>query len=272
MKGLMELVAWQKTAPGPTLVAATAIAGAGTVRVSKRPRLVAAWADKQDTGVVRLLSAYGHDQAYGIAASCPAGISLVHAGPVDLIPLDTISVYLTGSATAGDIETICALIAYDDVPGVAGRFLRPSEAMRAASVIGAITSISMSVALGTSGGFSGETALSAQSHSLKPGSDYAVIGLAVSSGETAAIRIRAADWGNLGWGLPGVVNSANMSIHSRLMGLDLPMYPVFNATQLSNVLVDGITDENGTDCAMTIVLVELGAGRRGRTSAGRSVC
>ncbi len=120
------------------------------------------------------------------------------------------------------------------------------------------------LALGTAGGYSGEEAINAEFDQFKANTDYAILGN-VNSITNAAIRYRGSDTGNLGIGIPGIALQQEFTANwflwlSRMY--KRPLIPVFNSANKDNLLIDGATDENGTDAIVTTVLAELAATAR----------
>lgn len=257
---VMELLTGFVTAPGTTQTAITLASGNSlTIRNGRAGSdiyLLSAWVDAQTSGVLRVRSPLLHDNVQGIRLQTVAS-------EVDpLLPLgvrqpmvsqDLLLVDLSGSATAGDIETACLLLYYEDVPGVAGRFLTAAEAMER---IEHVVAVENTLSLGTGGGYTGEEALNVEYDLLRADRDYAILGYLVSA-ECAAIRWRGVDFGNMGVGGPG--NETDKFLTGNWF-LNLSKYtglatiPVFNRANIAGVLVDGAQDENGTDVILNTIL------------------
>ena len=123
-----------------------------------------------------------------------------------------------------------------------------------------IACVENTLALGTSGDYSGEEAINAEFDQLKANTDYALIGYMVSV-ICNAVRWRGSDLGNLGIGGPG--NAANKFLTSRWFiwlsqKTGIPLIPVFNSANKGALLVDGQQDEDGTDTVLTSIFAELG--------------
>lgn len=259
----MELISGFVTAPSTTLTGLTMASGNSlTVRAAREDsgvKLIGVWADNQATGVLRIRSPRMHDNVqcmrFPIVVGNPQ--SLFPRGMSQkLYPQDTLTVELSGSATAGDIESACLLIYYDDLPGVNANLINKSTLKsRATNII----TVENTLALGTSGGYSGEEAINAEYDLLKANTDYAIIGYLVSAG-CAAIRWRGVDFGNLGIGAPGQItdqtHSANFFVRlAEDTGLDT--IPVFNSANKASLLLDGVQDNVGTDVSVSTILAEL---------------
>lgn len=260
----LELVTGRVTAPGATTTALTANSGNSFAIRSALPNtpiwLLQAWGDFQAVGFVQIRSPRLHDNVRGIRLDMAVSdvAPLLADGPLQpLFPQDTLVVEAQGSAVAGDIETMGMLIYYEQLPGVDAR-LATWEQIRA--LVKHRLTVEATLALGTSGDYTGEEAITAESDLLKGNTDYALIGYSVDA-ECGSIRIRGVDMGNLGVGGPG-----NDSIRHytpswfKMLSLmtGLPLIPVFNSANRAAILLDGVQDENGTDVTLLLNLVELG--------------
>jgi len=267
----LQLLTGFVTAPDTTQTALTMAAGDSlTIRnaaIDSPVRLLTAWVDCQIRGILRIRSPKLHDNVQGIRMDTIASEvqPLLPAGHTQrLYPQDTLTVDLSGSATAADIETACLLLYYPDLPGQAGRFITPEDAKsRMVNLIG----VENSLATGTAGGYSGEEAINADFDLMKANTDYALLGYTVSPvagqtvGECLAVRYRGVDTGNLGVGGPGTDSDRWLTNRwfvwlSRQCGL--PLIPVFNSANKAGILVDAAQDENGVDVLVTSIFAELG--------------
>lgn len=259
----LELVAGQVVAPSTTQTALTLGAGNSlTIRnapYESQARLIQAWTDVQAAGILRIRSPRMHDNVQGIRARTVVSEAkpLLPWGVAEpLTPQDTLTVDLSGSAVAGDVEGAALLIYYPDLPGIEGQFITPDElAQRAVHTV----TVENTLALGTAGGYSGEEAINAEFDLLKANTDYALVGYLVD-GECLAVRWRGADTGNLGVGGPGDDSARELTSSwfvrlSREYGI--AGIPVFNSANKAGILLDGMQDENGLDVAVTSILVEL---------------
>lgn len=264
----MEVLTGFVTAPGATLTAVTMASG-NSLTVRNAPldadvRLLNAWADNQAVGVFRVRSPKLHDNVQGIrlnvATGAPTPLLPMGVGQ-RLIPQDTLIAELSGSGTAGDIETGCMLIYYANLPGTDARLGMYEEIMRRAVHI---MTVENTLASGTAGGYSGEEAINAEFDQFKANTDYALLG-AYTRVEAAVIRFRGADTGNMGFGVPGDDSGDAFRMTSEwfkrlALGFNLPLIPVMNAANKSNFLIDCAQDENGSDPIVTSVFVELSPG------------
>lgn len=267
MGAALEVLGGLATAPGTTLTALTMNVGnSATIRSAgfdKRILLLQAWADNQAAGILRIRSPRLHDNVQGIRARVVASEAdplLPWIAPQRLYPQDVLTLEISGSATAGDIETAALLVYYEDLPGIAGRFIGPDELSKRA--VHTLT-VENSLATGTSGGYSGEEALNVEFDLLKQNVDYALVGYLVDA-ECAIVRWRGSDTGNIGVGGPGNESDKVLTAGwfvTLAQAFGMPLIPVFNAANRANVLLDCSQDEVGTDVIVTTILVELAPGR-----------
>lgn len=259
----LELVTGFATAPSTTFTALTMATGnSSTVRNcpdTKMVKLLEAWTDKQTAGAFRIRSPKLHDNVQGIRLADVASIVqglLPSVSAQRLYPQDTLTLEVTGSGTAGDIETACMLIYYEDLPGSNARFIDRAEVQRRA--VNMFT-VENTIALGTAGGYSGEEAINAEFDLFKANTDYALLGYNVAV-ECACVRWRGADVGNYGLGGPGSedLKPQTKDWFARISEKHgLPLIPVFNSANKFGILVDGAQDENGADTTLTSIFAEL---------------
>lgn len=260
----LELITGFVTAPSTTETAlGMAVGNSLTVRnvpdPTKRILLLSMWADNQGAGLARVRSPRMHDNVEGISSAVVVSMvsPLIPWGfQQKLFAQDQLTATLSGSATAGDIETMCMLLYYEDLSGANGRFITHEALQRGG--VNLMTS-NNTLALGTAGGYSGEEAINAEDDQWRANTDYALVGYNVSA-ECAAVRWRGVDFGNLGLGGPGNDELKEMTANwfvslSKFTGL--PLIPVFNAANKQAVLIDGAQDENGTDVTVTSHWVQL---------------
>jgi hypothetical protein len=260
MGAAMEVIGVAATAPGATFTAGAAVTGNSlTIRDSRAPAyLLAVWQDRQTAGGTRILSPLLHDNTIGMTAIETTGCRMLrHPGVKQpLRAQDNLTVNISGSVTAGDIENSSFLVAYDDLPGVNGKFITAEDCMRRAVNL---YSSYQTISTGTSGGWSGDEAINAEQDALKANTDYALIGY-MTSVEACSLRWVSPDWGNLGVGGPGMVDDFGMTENWFLnMSLVLGMatIPVFNSSNKGLTIVSALQDENGGDPIVTSLLVEL---------------
>lgn len=261
-----ELLTGRVTAPGATLTAVTVNTGNSlTIRNTTDEadiRLVQAWGKHQTAGIIRIRSPRLHDNVQGIRlfdVVSEAAPLLPYYPNQRLHAQDTLSVELTGSATAGDIELAALYVWYSELPGIMGRFMTP-EMVRERFMH--LVTVENTLTLGTTGDYTGEEAINAEFDLLKANTDYALLGYHVSA-ECLAVRWRGVDFGNLGVGAPGnelrkELTANWFTVLSDMTGF--PAIPVFNSANKAGLLLDGVQDENGVDTTVTSILAELRMG------------
>lgn len=259
----LEILAGIATAPSTTITALTMSTGlTNTIRNTpdeSNNLMLQAWSDSQGVGTLQARSPKLHDNVRGISLATSIAeidplLAMGHAQKV--WAQDTIFLGISGSATAGDIETGCFLIYYESLPGIEARLIDSAELkQRAKSIMGQMNTI----ATGTAGNFSGEEAINAEFDNWKANVDYALAGYVVDI-DCAAVRWRGSDSGNLGVGGPG--NAKDKRLTSRWFvelsdAFGMPLIPVFNAANKSSILIDAAQDENGADVTVTSLFYEL---------------
>src|SRR5258708_13438497 len=134
MPRILDTITGFVTAPGAAFTAWTLATGDSLAVRAAMPNsniwLVGAWAWNQVAGVTRVRSPRLHDNVQGIRMRTPVNLvqnkiplRLTGGAAQKLFTQDTLIVEQTGSGVAGQIETGSLLLWYDDVPGVAGRFI-----------------------------------------------------------------------------------------------------------------------------------------------------
>jgi len=263
MGKLLEMISGFVTAPSTNQTAVTYGSGAsGQVRTAKPGsliKLLAAWTDQQTAGYLRIRSSRLHDAAQGIrlySVASDVENLIPYGSPQRLYPGDVLSIDLSGSATAGDIESMGALLYYDDLEGVDAKLITFEEMQkRGVNYV----SVENTLALLNAGGFSGEEAINSEYDLLKANTDYALVGYTVNT-ECACVSWRGVDTGNARVGGPGNETEKEQTANwfvTLARRFNMPLIPVFNANNKSGILVDGVQDENGADPLVNSMFVEL---------------
>ena len=263
MPPALDTVCSAGTAIGATLAATTIYPG-DSFTVKNAPLnsdvfLLQAWADNQVAGMMRIRSPKLHDNVDGIRSRVLIGVLeplLPWGVPQRLYPQDTEIVELAGSAVAGDIETVCQLIYYSDLPGQAARLINADTLkQRLRNVVTA----RLAITIGSTAAYNGAKAINADADLLKANTDYAVLGMTCDA-ETAAICLRGPDTGNLRVSVPGEPGLWHVNCHwfRRLsIAYGLALIPIINSANKGGTLVDVAGDENAGTCNVTIWLGEL---------------
>ena len=263
MPAALELLSGSATAPGATQTALTMATGNTLTIRNSRPGslawLLQVWADVQGAGVLRVRSPNLHDNNQGIRLDTVVGdvTPLLPFGHRQkLYPQDTLSVDISGSAVAGDIENVGLLVYYEDLVGADAQFRSWADI---ANRIENVVTVENTLATGVAGGYSGEEALDAEFDLLKANTSYALLGYLVDT-ECASVRWRGTDVSNYGVGGPGEPALRFMTSEWFIRLSDhygLPLIPVFNAANKSGILIDAVQDENGADPTVTSIFAEL---------------
>jgi len=245
----MELITAKATAPATGASFAALTGNSLTVRNGPKPAVVlAAWQTRQTVGYTKVTSPMLHDGTAGMYGTGPVGTTLFPAMLQTLEPQDTLSIYGTGSATAGDIELYSMLVGYPDLPGVRAKFIHAAELRRRlVSVLGVPNTISTP----TSGEYGAAELIGAELDQFKANTEYAILGATFQSAGHAA-RWLGPDFGGLGVGMPARTFLERPDWFFRLaQETGLPLIPVFSSANKSLTYIDGVTDENGVDIVMT---------------------
>lgn len=266
----IDSIAFFATAPGATPVAVTFAAGdSGRIRTFQQPPhnayLLSLWGDHQTAGYIQLLSPNLHEGSRGITVFDSASDIEPLEPKIAMNPLisnDLLTINLSGSAVAGDVETGIAMFYYDELPGISANLIDADE-LRARG--GQIYVNENTLALGTAGGWSGAEAINAEFDVMKPNKYYALLGAAVSV-ECAAVAVRGIDTGNLRIAIPGKEDLKDMTVNwfvrlsetiRQLTGKPGKTIPVFWGGNKSAILLDGAQDENGADTLCNLFFQQL---------------
>jgi hypothetical protein len=266
----LEIVSGFVTAPGATFTAWTVATGNSlqirSASFGKPIWLVGAWAFNQVAGVMRIRSPRLHDFVQGIRMRISATNSdalypdsALYGWKQSLIPQDVLTVEHTGTAVGGQIETGSLLVYYEDLPGIAGRFI-DNDLLEKAGVN--IIGQEVSITTGVAGGYSGQVAINVTNDNFKANTDYALLGGMVDV-RAGSIRIQGVDTGNLGVGYPAEPTQRHLTSNwfQRLStSLRRPLIPVFNSANKTAILVDATGNQGAITTVATLFMVELKPG------------
>jgi hypothetical protein len=262
MPAAIDTVTFQATAPGAGAAAVVVAGDNANVRsipAGKRALLIGMWATNQVLGTWQLTSPRLHDATRGLRFRVPA------AGPQPLISApfgqqlydqDTLSAFVVGSAVGGQFEQMSLLVYYEDLQGVAGRFITKDDLMK--RVVECVT-VEDTITATVAGGYTGSRALNAGSDLLKGNQDYALIGYRVGVA-CNAICFRGADTGNLRVSGPGDVLGGDYTRDWFLRLSDdwqLPLIPVFNSANKAGIQVDVVQNQAGTAVTYSATFARL---------------
>jgi len=263
MPPCLDTVTSQGTAIGAAL-AATTIASGDSFQVknallTSKAWLLQAWAHNLVAGMMRIRSPKLHDNVDAIRSRVLVATLdplMAMGAPQQLYPQDVLIHELAGSAVGGQIESICTLLYYEDLPGQNQRLIT-SDQMRARKRH--IHGVRLAITLGTTTGYNGARAINADVDQLHANTDYAVLGIS-SDIDTAAICLRGPDTGNLRVSVPGSTKLWQLTERWFVKLSDeykTPLIPVFNAANKAATLIDAVNNQAGGTCNATIWLAEL---------------
>lgn len=257
----IETIGVTATAPGASGAAAAAVAGDSLiVKNGKRPRILNTWADFQGTGWMQIVFPTGHDTtrnwrnpvvASEVTSRMPFGLAM------DLTPQEQMAITFAGSATSGDIENACLLMAYDEMPGSEQHLMSWDEVERRAYKL---TTVQYTLDITAGGAWNGSEAINADSDLLLANRNYALIGIELQT-ECCAVSIKGPDTAGVRMAVPGSTEFADQSsqyfgLLSRAFG-NLKCIPVINSANKANTLLEGLQDENIADITASLQLVLL---------------
>ncbi len=259
----LDTVVGTATAPGATLTAVTVAAGDSLAVKATNPGvgiwLIEMIGFNNVAGVFRLHSPRMHDNVQGIrtqvVATTPLPL-LSHLPLQRLFPQDTLIEEISGSGVAGNIETGVLMIYYEDLPGIAARFMSPDDLQRRA--VNLLT-VEVDVAPGVGGGYTGSSALNKNFDLLIANTDYALLG-ATFSATVGVATIKGPDSGNLRQAIPGLSTFPQLtkdwfwrlSTWSRL-----PLIPIINSANKAATFIEGVASQAGTAFNVSLNLVQL---------------
>lgn len=267
----LEVISGFATGPGAVITASTPAAGDSfairNTDLSKKVWLLDAWGNYDTAaGMFRVRSPRLHDNVQGIrlrVVNNNADALVSGAGDAiyaqRLYPQDVLILEQTGSAA--NIDTSHMLLLYDDVPGIAGRFIDNNILMQAGiNRVGQEVSITTTAA---SGNYTGAVAINSTNDNFKPNTDYAILGVEVDT-RVGVVGIKGADTGNVRIGTPGepAMRHVYANWFQRLSkAYNRALIPVFNSAGKAAVLVDATGHTAAVTTVVTIHLVELLPGK-----------
>jgi hypothetical protein len=264
----LECVAGYCTNPSTTLTTLTACTGQSFVLrgtdTSKGTWLFEAWAFNATAGELRITSPRLHDQAQGIrnrvtaASVMPLVPSFLQGGFAQrLYAQDGLTVQLSGGGS--EIDCAALLIGYDDLGGIAGRFIDwPTLRKIGLNMV----TIEVTVTAVTTGLWGGGVAINSSYDNLIANTDYAILGGLVDT-RGCAVGITGVDFGNLRLGFPcepairDVTSEWFMAMATTFSG---PYIPVFNSANKTQTVVDIQTNSVGGTYIVNLECVQLAPG------------
>lgn len=242
----LHLIGASATQPN-TGAAAAAVTGDSLVVANGKGdiKIIAAWADNQTAGWFQIAAPTGHDTSRGFRAVTSAGDPRNVLTPGLGLPVsaqETLAVQIAGSNTAGDVETVAMLLAYDNLPGIDAKMIKWAELVRRMEKITTIQATLTHAAAG----HSGSELITAESDLLKANRQYAVLG-ANCSVETCALTLIGPDTGNVRIGVPGNKLAANHGVEffpHLARAFDAAYIPVINSGNKGSTYLGTLGDEN----------------------------
>ena len=268
MPRAIECIAGFVTNPGSTLTTVTMSSGqSATVRgtdTTKGTWLLSTWAFVGTAGELRITSPRLHDQAQGIRNRVTAALS------APLIPgfnngsyaqrlyaQDNLTIQESGDAAAIDCANL--LIGYDDLAGIAGRFIdQPTLKKNGINIVTA----EVTVTAVATGNWGGAVAINSSYDTLIANTDYAVLG-AMTDTRGCGIGITAVDFGNLRVGVPCEPSMRYITsnwFEALSIAYNAPYIPVFNSANKTTTLIDVQTNGSGGTYTINLELVQLAPG------------
>ena len=259
----IDTISGFNVAPGSTFNAWNLAVG-DTLQVrnsnpAKHTLMLEAWAHNQVAGTTRIRSPKLHDNVQGIRFAVPANsVDFNMPYPVSqvLYPQDVLIAEGTGSSVAGQIESGSILVYYEDLPGVAGRFLAPQDLVkRGVNVVNVEIALTPSAA----GGYSGQLALNSQFDLLQANTDYCCVGY-LCSARCCTVSLRGPDTGNLRCSGPGEPLKRDQTVEwfwklSNFTGLAL--CPVINSANKQGTFCDCVQNQAAAALTVNWVFVQL---------------
>lgn len=254
----LQIQTYTATAAAAAGSAAAAVAGDSLTIQNGRGavRLLALWAQLQTAGFIQLNSPSAHDVTRGFRTRVAAG-QITPENPVGIDwqvrPQEVMSVTIAENAVAGDIGSVCALLQYDDLPGINGRYMHVKDVVRK---VARITTIDATITAGAGGGYTGEELITAESDLLKANADYAVLGISCSV-PCAAVTLRGPDLGNVRIGVPGDITDHDLTNRFFMMlsaAYDMPAVPIINSGNRSQTFLGVVQNETAGSIPVTLHL------------------
>jgi hypothetical protein len=237
--------------------------------------LLSSWAFNATVGESRIRSTKLHDFVQGIRNRVSAALTLpLVPGHTNgsfaqrLYSQDALTVELSGGA--GELDCMALLIAYDDLQGVAGRFIDQPTLKKAGLNI---VTAEVTVTAGTAGSFAGAVAINSTFDTLIANTDYAVLG-GMTDTRGCAVGITGVDFGNLRLGFPcePTIRDETQNWFEQLsLAFNAPYIPVFNSANKAATTVDVQTNGAGGTFIINLELVQLAPGAVGAGMTGAAV-
>lgn len=264
----LEIIGGSVTNPGATLTSLVFSAGQSpTIRgtdTTKGTWLLSTMAFNASAGELVIKSPRLHDQSQGIRNRVSAALTApltpgIHNGGFAqrLYAQDNLTVLLSGGAA--ELDTAALLIGYDDLTGVAGRFIdQPTLKKNGINMV----TIEVTVVAVATGLFGGAVAINSTFDTLIANTDYAIVG-GLTDTRGCAARITGVDLGNIGCGFPLEPTMRDMTqnwFQALSIAYNAPYIPVINSANKTQTQVDVVTNGTGGTYIINLELVQLAPG------------
>jgi len=268
MPRALELIAGFATNPGATLTTVTTSGGGSNVirgtDTSKAAWLLSTWAFNGTAGELLITSPRLHDQAQGIRNRVTAAlVPPLAPGHTNgnfaqrLYAQDNLTIQISGGGAELDLGAL--LVGYDDLAGVAGRFIdQPTLKKSGVNILTAEVTVT-AVATGLWGG---AVAVNSTFDTLIANTDYAVVG-GMTDTRGLAVGITAVDFGNLRCAFPAepTIRDETQNWFQQIsVAFNAPYIPVFNSANKTTTLIDVATNGSGGTYIINLELVQLAPG------------
>jgi hypothetical protein len=211
-------------------------------------------------GLMEIRSPKLHDNVHGIRVRVPTAspnVLLNEFMPQRLYPQDNLSWQFGGGTGAGAIQPAALMLYYEDLPGIAARFI--DSKTLAARMVNVFT-VETAITLAATGAYSTPVAINATFDLFKANTDYALMGFLVDNGNAGGVFWRGADSGNLRVGGPALAAIIHVTADwfVRLANqTGIPLIPVFNSAAKAGIFVDAVANHNGGTLNLVSIMAEL---------------
>lgn len=268
MPRALEVIAGFASNPGATLTTLTMSTGLSSVvrgtDITKGTWLLSTWAFCATAGEFRITSPRLHDQTQGIrnrvtaALTVPLTPSEINGGYAQrLYAQDNMTLQVSGGGA--EIDCAALLIGYDDLGGVAGRFIdHPTLKKNGINIVTA----EVTVTAVATGNFGGAVAINSTFDNLIANTDYAILG-GMTDTRGCVARILGVDLGNLGVGFPCEPSIRNLTANwfqALSLAFNAPYIPVINSANKSATTIDVQTNGAGGTYTINLEMVQLAPG------------
>ncbi len=275
----LECVAGFATNPGATFTVLTPSTGQSfTVRgtdITKGTWLMAEWAFNATAGELRIRSPRLHDFFSGIRNRVTAASTQVLDGDPTgdsyaqrLYAQDNLTVELTGGGA--ELDTAAILIGYEDLGGVAGRFIDIPTLNKIG--LNKVT-VEVTVTAVATGLFGGAVAVNSSIDNLIANTDYAILG-GYTDTRGDAVGVTGVDFGNLRVGFPAEPSLRQLTSNWFVKLADSfagAWIPVFNSANKTQTTIDVQTNGAGGTYIINLELVQLLPGQVPGGATGAAV-